>query len=696
MNISKTLSVALLVSACASAPLSTEAKPSRATASTERGEGTQTLSIIRHKYEPGEITKLCDSAIAKAKTGITELKALTSAEKKSFKRNLLSYDHLLADLSDETGALTFMGYVSENEALREEGSSCEEKLGLFYPELLADKKLYETLKLTKPKSKEEKRLLKETLRAFEKNGMNLSDEKLAELKKLKQELSSLQTKFSANLNNDVSTLTFKPEELDGCSESFLGRLKKTASGHYVVTTKSTDYVQVMESAKSPETRKQMLLAYLNKAATENTKLLEDAVLLRQKIAALLGYKTWADLQIDGRMAKNKDTVMKFLGGLKEKLSERNNQDIAQLLTQKKKGESSASVINHWDIAFYTKQLKEARYSLDDEKIGEYFPAEHVMKAVFDIYSKILGVKYVEVKNADVWAEGVKLYEIRDLKSDKLLAYFYSDAIPRAGKYGHAAAFTLVNGRVLKKKTVFRGMKYSVPVSSIVANFTPPSGEKPSLLLHDEVETLFHEFGHIMHQTLTRAPFASLAGTSVSQDFVEAPSQMLENWAWDKNILKKLSKHYSSGAVLPDELISKMIEAKRYMMGYAYTRQLLFGLFDMSIHQANGPVDVTKTYNDLFKEMVGIDHIEGAHFPATFGHMMGGYDAGYYGYLWSEVYAQDMFSRFERDGLLNSKTGASYRKLILESGNMEDALVLITRFLGREPNSAAFYKKLGIE
>lgn len=689
---SRPVLLTLLAGACTSAPLTTQANnPSREMAGGGAAAGT---TIIRYKFEPGEITKLCDASLAKARAVIDGLKKLPDAQKKNFKKNILVYDNALADLSDEAGPLTFMGYVSEDEKLREEGSACEEKLGLLFPEIQADKALYQTLKLSRAKNSEQKRLVTETLRVFEKNGMNLSDEKLAQLKALKQDLSTLQTKFSANLNNDVSTLTLKPEELDGCSEAFLARLKKTAAGEYVVTTKSTDYVQVMESAKSPETRKAMLLAYLNKAATENTKLLEDAILLRQKIAAMLGYKTWADLQLDGRMAKNTDTVLQFLNNLKGKLSQRNGEDIAQLLEQKKKGDATASAINHWDIAFYTKQLKEARYSLDDEKISEYFPADYVMKGLFETYSKLLNVKYVEVKNANVWSAGVKLYEIRDLKSNKLLAYFYADTIPRPGKYGHAAAFSLINGRMLKKAFLGAG-RYSVPVSSIVANFTPPVGAKPSLLLHDEVETLFHEFGHIMHQTLTTAPFASLAGTSVSQDFVEAPSQMLENWVWDKTILKKISRHYSTGETLPDDLIQKMLDAKRYMMGYQYTRQLLFGLFDMTIHQASGAVDVTKTYNDLFKEMVGIDHIEGGHFPATFGHLMGGYDAGYYGYLWSEVYAQDMFSRFEKEGLLSSKTGGSYRHVILERGNMEDALTLISRFLGRAPNADAFYKKLGI-
>jgi thimet oligopeptidase len=199
----------------------------------------------------------------------------------------------------------------------------------------------------------------------------------------------------------------------------------------------------------------------------------------------------------------------------------------------------------------------------------------------------------------------------------------------------------------------------------------------------------------MHQTLTRAPYASLSGSAVAQDFVEAPSQMLENWVWNKEILKKVSKHFRTGEVLPDDLIEKMIRAKDFNQGYSYMRQLLFGLFDMKIHSTDGPVDVTKTYNEMHKELFGFDVVEGSHFPASFGHLMGGYDAGYYGYLWSEVYAQDMFTRFEKEGLLNTVTGETYRRDVLEQGNMRDAIDLLRHFLGREPNSDAFYRKLGI-
>jgi thimet oligopeptidase len=649
--------------------------------------------LIRYDYAKGEITKLCDESIAKATTRVDTIKSRNRLEHYLVNRSLLAFEKAMADLTDETGPLTFMAYVSKNSDLRDEGSACEEKVGQLYPVLLGDKPLYQALKRAIPLTPAQKRLSSETLRSFEKNGMSLDDAKLARLKELKQKLASLQAKFSLNLNNDKSSVTFTKDELEGLSDAALGRFTADGRGGYVVTTKSTDYVTVMENAVRADTRKRMNYAYLNRAGEENTKLLEEAVLVRQEIAAVLGYATWADEQIDGRMAKSKDTVLAFLNGLKDKLKSRLDADLEKLLAYKKSIDPAATAVNAEDVAFLANQIKKTTLAVDSEKIAEYFPADQVMDGLFETYSTLFGVKFVEVKDADVWAEGVKLYEIRDSRSNDLLAYFYKDTIPREGKYGHAAAFSLIMGRMLKAPG--RGLEYSKPVSSIVANFTPPSGGKPSLLKHDEVETLFHEFGHIMHQTLTRAPYASLAGTSVAQDFVEAPSQMLENWVWNKEILKKVSSHYQTGEALPDELIAKMLAAMDFNQGYAYMRQLLFGLFDMKIHTAAGAVDVTKTYNELHKELFGFDVVEGTHFPASFGHMMGGYDAGYYGYLWSEVYAQDMFSRFEKEGLLSSKTGGDYRRTVLESGNMKDAIDLLREFLGREPNSDAFYRKLGI-
>lgn len=691
-----TFAVALAITAC-SERVRSNAKPGMNEPQRELLdlpvlENESTATLLRSDYAEGEITTLCDSALAKMNSRLDALKALSDEQKKDFDLTMMAYENAFADLSDETGNLTFMGYVSKNEKLRDEGSACEEKLGQFYATLNSDEALYLSLTKTQPRNALEKRLHDETLRGFLENGMALPAAQREELKKLNQELSSLTTTFSANLNNDTTSVLFTAEELAGVPAEILIELTRSPEGLYKVTTKSTDYTNVMENATSSETRKKMLIAYQNRAATANTELLEKAVQVRQKIAKLLGHATWADAQLLGRMAPSKAAVLDFLGDLKAKLAKRNESDLAKLLAYKKELDPAATQVDIWDIAYLSAGLKKRDYSLDDAKIAEYFPADTVMKGMFEIYSNLLGVTYEKVDGAAVWAEGVSLYRVIDKNTGKLMAHFYSDTIPREGKYGHAAAFPLIAGRA-------RAGKYTIPVASIVANFTPPTADKPSLLKHDEVETLFHEFGHIMHQVLTKAPYASLSGTAVAQDFVEAPSQMLENWAWNDSVLNLISGHYQTGEKLPVDLIAAMKKAKDFNQGYAYSRQLLYGFFDMAIHTADGPVDVTKVFNEKHAEILGIPAVEGGHFPASFGHMMGGYDAGYYGYLWSEVYAQDMFSRFDAADLSNAeavaKVGAEYRRFILERGSMNDALDLLKSFLGRMPSQDAFFKKLGI-
>jgi len=645
-------------------------------------------AIIRYEYNKGELIQLCDRAISEA-THRLDVVAQLAPKDRNFDNTVLSLEATLADFSDVTGPLTFMGYVSTNADIRKESEDCESKVGQFAVGIVTRKDLYTAIKGQKPRNSQEARLYTETLDSFEKNGLKLPEAKLEKVRELKKQLTALETEFSANLNNDKSTVTYTPEELEGLSESFLGRLKKDENGNYIATTKSTDYVQVMQSAVKEETRRKMLLAYTNRAGSANTELLEKAILLREKIATLMGYKTWADYKISSQMAKSAKSVHHFLRSLQGKLSKKNKADLDQLLAYKKELDPQAKQVEMWDINYLTYQLKKRDYSLDDDKIREYFPLETVTVGMFEVYSQILNVRFEQVTDADVWAPDVRLYKIFDKKTSELIAYFFTDFTPREGKYGHAAAFTLIQGRLLNHH-------YNIPVSSIVANFNPPANGRPSLLNHDEVETLFHEFGHIMHQTLTRAPYASLSGTSVRRDFVEAPSQMLENWVWQESILNKISGHYkNSSEKLPQDILKKMLEAKDFNQGYFYTRQLFLGLFDYTIHTQKGVVDTVKVHDQLYKSILGIDPLSGNRFAAGFGHMMGGYDAGYYGYLWSEVYAQDMFTQFENGKLLDPAVGMKYRKTILESGNMMDPMGLLKQFLGREPNQEAFFRKLGI-
>jgi thimet oligopeptidase len=478
--------------------------------------------------------------------------------------------------------------------------------------------------------------------------------------------------------------------MDGATPSFLGRLKKDAQGGFIVTTKEPDYVEFMRNVKNGEARKKMAIAYNRRAADKNIAILEQAIEIRKKIAKTMGFATWADYRLQDNMAQNSKTVWKFLNGLRGKLKKKNQADLAKLLAFKKELDPKAARVEAWDVAYLEYQLKKRDYTLDNEEIRKYFPADLVVQSMFDIYSEMLGVKFREIPQAKVWAEGVKQYEVRDAKTGEALAYFYTDFFPRPLKYGHAAAFGLIGGRL-------KSGYYQKPVAAIVANLTPPGNGIPSLLTHEDVETLFHEFGHIMHNTLTHAPYESLSGTSVAHDFVEAPSQMLENWVWDREMLKRVSGYYlDHSKKLPDAIVDKMLEARNFNQGYFYTRQLVFGILDMTYHTAPGHVDPSAVYDHLVREVQGLDPIPGGKFPASFGHLMGGYDAGYYGYLWSEVYAQDMFNRFKKTSLVSSEIGSQYRRMILERGNMEPAMNLLREFLGREPNSDAFFERLGLK
>ncbi|MBC7692387.1 MAG: Zn-dependent oligopeptidase [Methylotenera sp.] len=678
-------------SGCSKAPMSAMSKTGNAPAAFAPAQSPgEVAPLIRSDYKKGELTALCKVAIDSSRARLDALANL-AAEAQNFDTTLLAFETATADLSDAVTPLTFMGYVSPNADTNSEGSDCEQSVNQFMVDINTRKDIYDVLKDQKPRNDSEKRLISELLKGFEANGLKLSADKLAQMKNLKTQLASLESQFSTNLNNDASRVEFSANELVGLPADYLGGLKKSTDGSkLIVTTRESDSGVFLNNATLSETRRKWLAAYYDRQGQANTLLLEKAIGLRQQIAQVMGYSNWADYRIKGRMATDGATALKFLNSLKDKLASRDRDDIAKLLKFKQELDPAATKVEAWDINYLSYQLKKRDFSLDEEKIREYFPADVVIAGMFDVYSQLLGVHYTEVQNAAVWSPDVKLYKIEDNKDGKLIGYFYTDFIPRQAKYGHAAAFPLIAGRAVAGPVG----AYSQPVASIVANLTPPSNGKPSLLSHDDVVTIFHEFGHIMHQTLTKAPYASISGSAVAQDFVEAPSQMLENWPWDAEILNKLSGHYlNHGKKLPKELLDKLIAARDFNQGYYYSRQLMLATLDMTYHTASGPVDSAVVYNILYKEMIGVDPIPGTHFSASFGHLMGGYDAGYYGYLWSEVYAADMFTKFSAAGLLSPEVGGEYRRIILESGNSRDAIDLLRDFLGREPNSDAFLKKL---
>lgn len=631
---------------------------------------------------------MCEAAISAATASLTRIAALPP-EKRSINTTLLAFETAMADFSDATLPLTLMGYVYPDPTISAEGSACEEKAGMFAVSVITRRDLYDAIKNAVPRTPEESRLLKETLRQFRKNGLALPDDGLACVRSLKEQLTKLEVEFTANLNNDTSSVEFSGAELDGVPKEALATFTQTDSGVYRVTTKYPDYIPVMQNAKDAGTRKRLYTAFVNRQAEANTRLLTGAIEVRRQCAKELGYASWADYRLDGRMAKSTGTVLAFLDELKEPLREKIRHDLAALLTLKKELEPGAGRVEPWDLAYLTEQERKRKYALDDEAIRKYFPFERVVQGMFGCFGPLFGIRFAEVTGANVWAEGVKLYRIINLEDDRTLAYIYFDMFPRDGKYGHMMMVPLIAGRAT-------GAGYTVPVTAIVGNFRAPNSDIPSLLTHDDVEGLFHEFGHALHGSLTRAPYASLAGSSVEWDFVETPSQALENWAWEPAVLDTVSGNYANPKEkLPAPLRDRIIAARDLGAGLKYTRMLVISTEDMTFHTADGPVDVTGIADRIYEDLMGIPPLEGGHEPATIGHFMGGYDAGYYSYIWAEVYALNIFARFKKDGLFNTATGTAYRHWILEQGNMQDGTELLRGFLEKEPGMDVFYERLHI-
>lgn len=664
-----------------------------------RCQKAQETKVGTHMWQPSFSATVADIDAA-CKNEPEKLKARLDAIAKTgtdgtYENACLPLEYALTDLQQTLTPLIFLKYVSEKPEIREAAGRCEMAIEQMRVDVFAREDLYIPLKaaaarpITKALPPADKKLLEEFILAFKRNGLELTPEKRKEFIEKRKRIVQLETDFSKELIEWNDWVEFTQAQLEGLPESFIHRLEKTPQGKYKVTVKYPDYYPFMENAKNPESRRLLEEKFYMRGGKKNLQRLDETLALRYETAKMLGYADHASYILDDRMAKRPANVSDFLDRVGKKLKEKGAEELRALVRIKNEdlGNKSDGKIHSHDWRYYDNQIKKQLHKIDMQKIKEYFPLSVVNRGMFEIYQSLLGVTFVEDKSLAAWHPSVTPYRV--VRGGETVAIFYMDLFPRDGKYGHAAAFTLIQGCRNADKT------YEIPVSAIVANFNPPADGKPSLLEHGEVETLFHEFGHIMHQVLTTATHATLSGTSVKRDFVEAPSQMLENWVWEAPALAKLSGHYETGKPLPVDQIQRLVDAKLLNVGLKYLRQLLFATLDQRYHGVP-PKDSTAVYAQLSKELMQIPIPEKTLPQAGFGHLMGGYDSGYYGYLWSEVYAQDMFTRFEKEGLLNASTGGDYLKWILQPGGEREPMELITRFLAREPNEIAFFKSLGLK
>ncbi len=530
----------------------------------------------------------------------------------TFANTILAQEKALGDYSRAMTPIVFQAHVSADKDVRMTALAIEKVMNRRYVELGQRKDLYERAEAAAAKGEKldaaDQKLLDTTVRNYRDNGLGLDDEKRARLKAIQTKLADLSTRFEININESKDWLEVDDAGLEGLPADYKASLEQTPEGKYKVGLDYPSYVPFMRYAKNGELRRQLNHKYENRATPENLPILKEGLELRKEMALLLGYKDYPTMALKDRMAKTPQRVADFLSRLTEKVKTRAAKELAAVLEVKRRDDPKATELEDHERAYYARILREEKYAYDEEEVRQYFPVDRVVAGVMSVYQRILGVTFREVKGGPVWHPDVRLFEIVDGKSGKLIGHFYLDLYPRDGKYTHAAAFPLLMGREIPGG-------YDQTAAAMVANFPKAIPGKPALLPHSEVETFFHEFGHLMHQTLTKARHASFSGTSVALDFVEAPSQMLENFAWEPEVLAEVSGRWDTGAKLPADLFKKMTAARRFNEGVMTIRQIALAAGDMALHTLV-PADPSAEFNRVMAEITGMPGAPGSNFAAS--------------------------------------------------------------------------------
>lgn len=549
-------------------------------------------------------------------------------------------------------------------------------------------------------AKDQMTLLEDTYKSFSRNGANLSDEDKATYSKYSEELSLLTLDFQKNAlaaSNAFSLHITDEKDLAGLPQYVIAMGAATAKERglegWVYTLDYPSYGPFMKYSTVRELREKMYKGHGAKAVGgeyDNTDIVKQIVGLRIKIAEILGYDTYADYALEERMAKNPETVNKFISELLVPSLPFARKDVADVYAYARKNGFDGKELMPWDFSFWSERYKEAEYSLNEEQLKPYFRLENCIDAVFGLATRLYGITFEERTDIPVYHKDVKVYEVKD-EDGSHLALFYADFFPRASKRS-GAWMTEFRGQSIRDGVEER------PFISIVTNFTKPTETEPSLITHDELTTFLHEFGHALHGMLAEGRYPSLTGTSVSRDFVELPSQIMENWAFEPEYLDSFAKNYLTGEVIPAELIEKIVAAKNFQSGYMQVRQLHFGVLDMAWHSLKSvPEEGTVEFeHKVLAPYAVMPAVPGTAISPAFGHIFsGGYSAGYYSYKWAEVLEADAFSLFKEKGIFNREVASSFRNNILSKGGSEDAAVIYRNFRGHDPQPEALMEKLGL-
>ena len=622
-------------------------------------------------YDAASVTRVCDQGLTRASAAIRQMEA-----KKGAGAIFDEWNRLSIAIEDVLNPIYLLGSVSPDKAVRDATEPCLQKFTTFQADLFQNEKLFARVNAAKPANAHQAKLKKDLVEGFEDTGVALPPDKRKRAKEIFEKIESLRQQFDRNIREDGTKVTFKAEELEGMPESYLKAHPADASGNIVLGLDYPSYLPFMENAKREESRRRFYMAKLNEGGAKNLDLLLEIFQLRKELAGLYGLPTFADYALRRKMVGSPAVVTQFLGDVKEAVTKLELREISDLRTVKAKDLQLPGVgmkVNRWDTAYYLEKVRRDYYKVDQEAMRKYFPTDKAVEYTFLVAQTLYGVKFNEVK-VPVWHPDVRYFDVVDAKTGKFISGFYLDLFPREGKFNHAAAFPIRGVSKLARRT---------PLSALVTNFNREG------LNHDELETLMHEFGHVLHGVLSQADYNPQAGTSVKGDFVEAPSQMFEEWARREQPLALFKKVCADCPQLTKEQIASLEKARRFGQGIRYSRQWLYASFDMAL--ATDPQPPLAVWKQL-EGATPLGYVEGTSFPSAFRHIAENYAAGYYGYMWSEVIALDMLSAFKAN-MLDPAVGARYREAILSQGGQVEEMDQVKRFLGREPSNEAFFQEI---
>ena len=614
---------------------------------------------------------------AQARRLLAEIKAVTGP--RTVENTLDPFDRLRTLVEDSASLASVVQNVHPEAAVRDEAEAIERQVVAFSTDLSLDRELFEAFRAVDPAPLDARarRLVERTLRDFRRAGVDRDEPTRKRLKELSDLQVELSQTHSRHIRDDVRSVKLDPAELDGLPADYRAAHPPGPDGKVTITTDYPDYMPFREYARSGRARRALFHEYMNRAWPQNDAVFKRLLELRREQATLLGYANWADYVTEDKMILSAAKVREFLERVAELARPSAQRDVAELLARKRKDEPGAEAIDQSEGSFYEETVKRERFGFDSQEVRPYFPFRRVLDGLLSVTSRIFDVTWEPVVAPERWHESVLVYDVRG--GGARMGRIYLDMHPREGKYKHAAQFTVRNGVAGRQ----------LPEGALVCNFPE------TLLGHDEVVTMFHEFGHLVHHVIGgQQRWVAQSGVATEWDFVEAPSQMLEEWAWDYDTLATFARHVDTGEPIPRALVERMRAADDFCKGAQAMHQLFYAAMSLHYHLADDPaaLDLDGVMVDLQRRYSPYAFVAGSHMHASFGHLVG-YSAMYYTYMWSLVIAKDLFSAFEAKGLYDRETCLRYRDKVLAAGGSKDAADLVKDFLGRPFEFGAYVKWL---